>query len=131
MNLMDTISGMAFESLSRSSALIDNIGLNRTLEAMKEKRDFAEILMKEISTGNKPAPEETDKKLMDLCYDMEALFVGNMLKSMRKTIIENDFFGKSLAKDIFQDMLYDEYAQLMARTDQFGLAHQIYNQLSV
>ncbi|HEB31306.1 MAG TPA: muramidase [Spirochaetes bacterium] len=98
---------------------------------MKEKRDFAEILMKEISTGNKPAPEETDKKLMDLCYDMEALFVGNMLKSMRKTIIENDFFGKSLAKDIFQDMLYDEYAQLMARTDQFGLAHQIYNQLSV
>ena len=102
-----------------------------TLEAIKEKRDFAEILMKEISTGNKPAPEETDKKLMDLCYDMEAMFVGNMLKSMRKTIIENDFFGKSLAKDIFQDMLYDEYAQSMARTDQFGLAHQIYNQLSV
>lgn len=131
MNSVDLISGTSFETFSRSGSLVENIGLNRTLEAMEEKRDFAEILMKEISTGNKPASKETDKKLMDVCYDMEAMFVGNMLKSMRKTIIENDFFGKSLAKDIFQDMLYDEYAKLMARTDQFGLAHQIYNQLSV
>ncbi len=131
MNFMVPISGMSFETFSRSSALVENIGLNRALEQIEEKRDFAEILMKEFSTGNKRAPKETDKKLMDLCYDMEAMFVGNMLKSMRKTIIENDFFGKSLAKDIFQDMLYDEYAKLMARTNQFGLAHQIYNQLSV
>jgi flagellar protein FlgJ len=122
---------MAVETFSRSGALLENTGLNRTLEKMKEKRDFAEILMNEISTGNKQDSKETDKKLMDVCYDMEAMFVGNMLKAMRKTVMENDFFGKSLAKDIFQDMLYDEYAQLMARTNEFGLAHQIYNQLSV
>jgi flagellar protein FlgJ len=128
---MDSISGMAFETFSRSGALVENIGLNRTLEKMEEKRDFAEILIKEISKSNKQVPKEPDKKLMDVCYDMEAMFVGNMLKSMRKTVMENDFFGKSLAKDIFQDMLYEEYAKLMARTDQFGLAHQIYNQLSV
>ncbi len=131
MNLMESISGMAFETFSNSSSLVENSGLNRVLGEIKEKRDFIEILMKEFDGGNKKAPKETDKKLMDLCYDMEAMFVGNMLKSMRKTIIENDFFGKSLAKDIFQDMLYDEYANSMARTDQFGLAHQIYNQLSV
>ena len=128
---MDPISSMAFETFSRGGPLVENIRLNRALEVIEEKRDFAEILMKEFSAGNKQAPKETDKKLMDLCYDMEAMFVGNMLKSMRKTITENEFFGKSLAKDIFQDMLYDEYAKLMARTDQFGLAHQIYNQLSV
>ena len=128
---MDALNGMTFGSLSKSGSLLENIGVNRTLEAFKEKRNFAEILTRELGMENKRAPKDTDKKLMDLCYDMEALFIGNMLKSMRKTIVENDFFGKSLAKDIFQDMLYDEYAGLMARTDQFGLAHQIYNQLSV
>ena len=128
---MDSISGMSFETFSRSGALVENIGLNRTLEAMKKKRDFAEVLITEISAGNRTVSKETDKKLMDVCYDMEAMFIGNMLKSMRQTVKENDLFGKSLAKDIFQDMLYEEYAKLMARTDQFGLAHQIYNQLSV
>jgi len=122
---------MSFETFSRSGALVENIGLNRTLEAMKKKRDFAEVLITEISAGNRTVSKETDKKLMDVCYDMEAMFIGNMLKSMRQTVKENDLFGKSLAKDIFQDMLYEEYAKLMARTDQFGLAHQIYNQLSV
>jgi flagellar protein FlgJ len=128
---MEALSGMAFESLSKSGHLLENIGVNRALETFKAKRNFAEILTRELGRENKGAPKDTDKKLMDLCYDMEALFIGTMLKSMRKTIVENDFFGKSLAKDIFQDMLYDEYAGLMARTDQFGLAHQIYNQLSV
>jgi flagellar protein FlgJ len=129
--MIDALSGMTFESISKSGPLIENIGVNSTLEAFKEKRDFTEILTKELSRGNNRTPKDTDNKLMELCYDMEALFIGNMLKSMRKTIVENDLFGKSLAKDIFQDMLYDEYAGLMARTDQFGLAHQIYNQLSV
>ena len=128
---MDSIGGMAFETFSRSSALVENIGLNTTLEAMKEKRDFAKVLMNEINAGKRTVSKETDNKLMDVCYDMEAMFVGNMLKSMRQTVKENDLFGKSLAKDIFQDMLYEEYAKIMARTDEFGLAHQIYNQLSV
>jgi flagellar protein FlgJ len=62
---------------------------------------------------------------------MESIFIGQMLRTMRNTVMETDFFGKSMAKDIFNDMLYDEYAKLMARTDQFGLARQIYNQLNV
>ncbi len=78
------------------------------------------------SKGKKPV----NRKLLSACRDMEALFTGIMLKSMRETIHENDFFGKNLAKDIFSDMLYDEYAKLMAKTDQIGLARQIYDQLS-
>jgi flagellar protein FlgJ len=72
-----------------------------------------------------------DKKMMDVCYEMESLFIGIMLKSMRNTVQESDFFGQSLANDIFRDMLYDEYAKMMARSDQFGIARQIYDQLRV
>jgi flagellar protein FlgJ len=80
--------------------------------------------------GRKKAEKPVDEKLLSACRDMEALFTGIMLKSMRKTIHESGFFGKSLAKDIYSDMLYDEYAKLMAKTDQIGLARQIYDQLS-
>jgi flagellar protein FlgJ len=68
-------------------------------------------------------------RLMDACHEMEALFIGQMLKTMRNTIMETDFFGKSMVKDIFNDMLYDEYAKKMAATDQFGLAKQIYDRV--
>jgi flagellar protein FlgJ len=71
----------------------------------------------------------SDRELLDVCYEMESIFVGQMLKTMRKTVMETDFFGKSMAKDIFNDMLYDEYAKLMAKSDAFGLARQIYDQL--
>jgi flagellar protein FlgJ len=72
-----------------------------------------------------------DKKMMDVCYEMESLFIGIMLKSMRNTVQESDFFGQNLANDIFRDMLYDEYAKMMARSDQFGIARQIDDQLRV
>jgi len=72
-----------------------------------------------------------DEKMMNVCYEMESLFIGIMLKSMRNTVQESDFFGQSLANDIFRDMLYDEYAKTMARSDQFGIARQIYDQLRV
>jgi flagellar protein FlgJ len=71
----------------------------------------------------------SDKKLLDVCYEMESIFIGQMLKTMRQSIGETDLFGKSMAKDIFNDMLYDEYARLMAKSDQFGLARQIYSQI--
>jgi len=72
-----------------------------------------------------------DEKMMNVCYEMESLFIGIMLKSMRNTVQESDFFGQSLANDIFRDMLYDEYAKTMARSDQFGIGRQIYDQLRV
>jgi len=86
---------------------------------------FARILEERLADGN------TDKKLMDVCYDMEALFIGVMLKAMRNTVPESDFFAHSIANDIFRDMLYDEYANIMAKSGQIGIAQQIYDQLRV
>ncbi len=87
-------------------------------------------IKQQLARSNLEGKKPVDKELLSACRDMEALFTGIMLKSMRETIHENNFFGKSIAKDIFSDMLYDEYAKLMAKTDQIGLARQIYDQLS-
>ena len=109
-------------------------------ERLEGGTGFAEVLRREMGkenglpvAGGRPRDDSvaarTDRKLLDACYEMESIFVGYMLRSMRRTIDESDFFGKSMAKDIFRDMLYDEYAKTMARTDQLGIARQIYNQL--
>jgi flagellar protein FlgJ len=95
----------------------------RILQAEMKRAEEAEIAQSE---GH---GEMSDKELLEVCYEMESIFVGQMLKTMRKTVMETDFFGKSMAKDIFNDMLYDEYAKVMAKSDAFGLARQIYTQL--
>ncbi len=35
-----------------------------------------------------------------------------------------------MSEDIFEDMLYDEYAKKMAQTAQFGLAETMYLQIN-
>jgi flagellar protein FlgJ len=132
MNKMDGINRLTLETMSKYDTLLNGMRTSRVLDKIKEQRNFTEILREKIKTGKEPDSEaKNDKKLLDVCYEMESLFIGNMLKSMRKTVMESGFFGKSIAKDIFRDMLYDEYAKSMARTGQLGLAKQIYNQLSV
>jgi flagellar protein FlgJ len=50
---------------------------------------------------------------------------------MRRTVHkEDDLLGGGLGQDVYEDMLYDEYAKKMAATAQFGLADMIYTQLS-
>lgn len=115
----------------RNEMLVDELRSQNSLEKIKQNQKFGEILKKEINRAEKPSKEKTeDEKLLNICYEMESIFIGNMLDAMRKTIDESDFFGKSIAKDIFRDMLYDEYAKVMARSDQLGLARQIYDQLN-
>jgi flagellar protein FlgJ len=63
--------------------------------------------------------------------DFEALFIKQMLDVMRKTIHkEDDLLGGGLGQDVYEDMLYGEYAKKMASSAQFGLADIIYRQMS-
>ena len=115
---------------------VDIIQLQNRDDSVKKAGEFQRILQDELNRNEnaKSAQSEkygamSNKELLDVCYDMESIFVGQMLKSMRNTVMETDFFGESMAKDIFNDMLYDEYAKVMAKSDAFGLARQIYDQL--
>lgn len=71
-----------------------------------------------------------DQALRSVAEDFEALFVKQMLGSMRSTLdSENDLLHGGLSQDIFEDMLYDEYSRVMAKTGSIGIADMIYNQL--
>ena len=74
---------------------------------------------------------DKQSELYKACQDFEALFIKQMLDAMRKTVHkEDDMLGGGLSQDVFEDMLYDEYAKKMAETAQFGLSDTIYRQVS-
>ncbi len=72
-----------------------------------------------------------DRRLWDACLEMESIFVGRMLKEMRNTLEpENRLIHGGQAEEIFTDMLYDQYALMLSRTSNLGIARLMYRELS-
>lgn len=72
---------------------------------------------------------DRNTQLREVAEDFETIFVKQMLESMRNTLNEdNRLVDTGMAGDYFEDMLYDEYAQVMSKTAGFGLADMIVNQ---
>lgn len=102
----------------------------------QEDTSFQNILQNHIS--NKPESgnidnnkkKTEDKRLMDVCVQMESIFVARMLKEMRNTIHKSELINGGFAEEIFEDMLYDEYALVLSKNTNLGLAKMLYEELS-
>jgi flagellar protein FlgJ len=88
-------------------------------------RSLAQV--RQASTESRQA--ERDAELFKVCQDFEAIFIKQMLNAMKQTIPKNDLLNGGFAEEIFEDMLYDEYAASMAKTARFGLSNLLYRQL--
>ncbi len=80
-------------------------------------------------------PDKTIDRTSDLyekSLELESYFVKMMLSSMRSTLSGTSINGeeKSYAQNMYEDMLYDELAVSMTKNAGFGLADQIYLELS-
>ena len=65
-------------------------------------------------------------KLYEKSMELESYFVKQMLSEMRKTVNKSSLGGGGFAGEMYQDMLYEEYATSMTKNAGFGLADQIY-----
>jgi len=75
--------------------------------------------------------ENQDKeKLLQVCRDFEAIFIKQMLDSMRNTVDKSELVGTGMAEDIFEDLLYDQYAKKISQTANLGISQLLYKQLS-
>jgi flagellar protein FlgJ len=70
-----------------------------------------------------------EQKLREACRDFESIFVKQLLDGMRKTIQKSDLLNGGLTEEIYEDMLYTEYAKDISRNSSLGLAELLYNQL--
>lgn len=71
-----------------------------------------------------------DAALREATKDFESLFVKQMLNSMKKTINKSGLLDGGMGQEIFEDMLYDEYAEKIAETANLGISDMMYQQLS-
>ena len=71
-----------------------------------------------------------DERLKKACSDFEAIFIRQMLESMRKTVQKTEMNGGGQAEELYEDMLYDKYAETMAKTARLGVAELMYRQLT-
>ena len=87
------------------------------------------------ANSSKIVPNKTIDRTSDLyekSLELESYFVKMMLSSMRSTLSGTSINGeeKSYAQNMYEDMLYDELAISMTKNAGFGLADQIYLELS-
>ena len=94
-------------------------------------------MMKIDATQNKVAAEMADSakqkrndKMKSACQDFEALFLGHLLKSMRKTVIKSDLLGPSKEEELFREIMDNEISKSISRTDSVGIASLLYRQLT-
>lgn len=69
-------------------------------------------------------------RLEAVAKEFESLFAKQMLDSMRDTLNpDDDMFNGGMGQDIFEDMLYEEYARMLSQEGGLGIADMIVEQL--
>lgn len=69
-------------------------------------------------------PRVTDE-MREAADGIEAMFTGEMLKAMRKTVETSEYSLQNSASEIYQSLLDQEYAQIAANKNALGLSEQI------
>lgn len=99
-------------------------GMRRQSSSLQAKARSAK------AAGNSAADTAKNDRLKETCSDFQAIFVKQMLDSMRKTVNKSGLLEGGQAEEIFEDMLYDEYAQSISKNGDIGLDDMLYKQLS-
>jgi flagellar protein FlgJ len=94
----------------------------RYLEAAKQKNADA-------GTAKKPVIDKKDK-LYEQCLELETFLVKTLITSMRGTVQKTGLIDTGFAGQMYEDMLYDEYAKDFTKSAGFGLADTAYLELT-
>ena len=81
------------------------------------------------SLPKKPEIDKNDK-LYELCMELETFLIKNLIKSMRSTVQKSNLIDGGFAGEMYEDMLYDEYAKNFSRNANFGFAEMAYRDLT-
>ncbi|MCL1864617.1 MAG: rod-binding protein [Spirochaetes bacterium] len=100
------------------------------LPGSQKDNAFETELKKTIDKYNPSKMDHTHKRLWDACVEAESLLIAKMLKEMKKTVPKNEWLHGGHAEEIFEDMLYDEYALNMSKNYNFGMARLLYDEMS-
>ena len=130
-----TVSGVASSQIASNHRLSGDYtqGFYNTYtsEADKTARPQGFAASARTASGAQPVIDKTSE-LYAQSMELENYMVKMLLSSARNTIQKSSLTGdeNSYARDMYEDMLYDNYAEALTKNGGFGLADQIYIELS-
>lgn len=83
-----------------------------------------------VNSISKPVIDKEDAKLKKACHDFEAMLLSQMMAKMREATPKTDLFGSGEEEGIFQNMMDQEIAQNIAKTNSMQIGEFLYKQLS-
>jgi peptidoglycan hydrolase FlgJ len=114
-----------------SSATVPEVqsGTTGAFDKLLKKAQEKETFNTTFSSAKKTPIDKTDK-LYEACMELETFLIKNLIKSMRSTIQKNSLINTGFAGEVYEDMLYDEYAKAFTQNANFGFAEMAYRELS-
>jgi flagellar protein FlgJ len=71
-----------------------------------------------------------EKALKEVCKEFEGMLLNIVYKQMRATVGKSDLIPKAMGREIFESMLDDELVKEASKNRSYGLAEDLYKQLS-
>ncbi|MDQ2086515.1 rod-binding protein [Herbivorax sp. ANBcel31] len=71
-----------------------------------------------------------EKALKEVCREFEGLLLNMVYKQMRATVPKSDLIPQDAGREIFESMLDDELVKEASNNRSYGLAEDLYRQLS-
>ena len=102
--------------------------LKRTQDAAVKKADVS-AAQETASRNFKNLPIDKTDKLYELCLELETFLIKNLIKGMRNTVQKSNLIDSGFAGEMYEDMLYDEYAKVYSKNANFGFAEMAYREL--
>ena len=103
------------------AGILDKLRGERTAEAEKGPAPAL--------SSRKPVIDKTGK-LYEQCEALETFLVKTLISGMRNTVQKSNLIDTGFAGQMYEDMLYDEYAKDFTRNANFGLAELAYLELT-
>lgn len=123
-------SGVSSSSISNDPRLPGDFISSFALTSPTEAQCNAQPIGAAANSGQKGTIDKSSK-LYEQALELESYFVKIMLSSMKNTVSKSSLGGEeSFASGMYEDMYYDELSRSMTKNAGFGLADQVYLQLS-
>ncbi|MBQ5492188.1 MAG: rod-binding protein [Treponema sp.] len=134
-SLVNSLTGVSSSQINTNHHLNGDYtqGFHGTYTREEDKTALPQGAAANASNGKGKTPViDRTSELYEQSMELENYLVKTMLSSMRSSLGNNGFWGgeKSYAQTMYEDMLYDNYSEELTKTAGFGLADQIYIELS-
>ena len=129
-NPRDSFSRLLNDTINRENQSIDVSSHSDRSESPNTVLSASRPIV--TATGVIPKDTHIDRtdKLYEQCLALETFLVKNILTAMRKNVMKSSLIDTGFAGEIYEDMLWDEYAKDYTKNAGFGLADLAYLELT-